>query len=245
MKKHHRHTLVATAIGAVFAGSVDAATVFTPAQPKAYQPVHATIDVPTCREFDGVSFNGTQIIVQISSGICGTPPPGTVPLTVPLGRLPAGTWAVALKDGAAAAAPATNVTVAASAWFDETAFPALDVSGVWGVGDRPGHGVTFTQATNGELAGIAFTYLDTREPTFFTLQGGARLADGTWQGLVFKTTAAGLSGPAMPNDVTQVEIIGSAALEFDSPTTGELCLTLSPAPPNPPTCLPLVRYPFN
>lgn len=119
-------------------------------------------------------------------------------LAVASGKTPGGNESVTVVNPAAGRWYVTPVNMTSSAATTvvratvQASAPVVRPGGYFNTG-RSGHGI-FLHPAGGEWAGIWFTYLEDRTPTWYYLQGPAPGANGIWRADVYRGTWVGGSG---------------------------------------------------
>jgi hypothetical protein len=196
-----------------------------PSDPREFAPITVTFELPHCSRIDEVKHEQGRIRIIVHGTVCwGTPPPGTVPHEVSIGRLPAGEYMVELVDSEPAS---VALTVRRSALeidplhVDAPFGDRLDLTGSWMDPARPGHGVFIEHSTDGVAFVVLNTYDSAGAATFRTMP----LAADDRGGERFPLTGALMSVQMVDGQPVPTPI-GSASLQ--PAEIGRLELTLVP-----------------
>ncbi len=148
--------LLALALGVPTVAAAELTIV--PPDPREFEPIAVVFDTGFCNRIGEVRHEQGRIRILDGSVTCvATPPPGTYPNEVSIGRLPAGEYVVEYGDSEVAFTVRRSALEIDPLWPDEPFGERLELTGSWWDPARPGHGVFIEHSTDG----VAFVVLNT------------------------------------------------------------------------------------
>jgi len=217
-----RNTLVA--IAASLAAAPAFAASVEPASPAPFERVHLVTAFSAC-EFDPltttVTASGGTIRVEIGrqiAAICAPNPPEE-PYEIQLGAFPAGSYTVEVVRKPETT-PGERVTFEVqplihTMQYPPTPHPVADYSGLWWTPAESGWGLSLQQsAFGGALFGALYVFDASRQPRWYTLQGGGWVDATTWQGKVVASNGSPWSAQPYDTGSGSASIVGDAQIVF-------------------------------
>ncbi|MCQ4166061.1 hypothetical protein [Tahibacter harae] len=192
-----------------------------PKYPMQFERVHLRLTADSCQFAEdtvSVEMNAEKtLIVRHRPRQCLVPGFPKV-VDIQLGAFPAGSYEALFFDGdsreAAARVKFVVNSVASVTMVQGTILPIADYSGLWGVADEPGWGLSVHQGTLGALFGALFIYDAQREPQWYSLQSGGWTSTSQWDGQVIRSDGPPWMAATYPADGTQYRAVGNVRLDF-------------------------------
>jgi len=143
---------------------------------------------------------------------------------IQLGAFPAGTYDALYFEGdsreAAARVKFVVHGLAHITLLEGTQLPIADYSGLWGVADEPGWGLSVHQGTIGALFGALFVYDAQRAPQWYSLQSGSWQTPSRWTGQVIRSAGPPWMAATYPTSGAENSAVGNVEVDF-SMTPGQ------------------------
>lgn len=192
-----------------------------PKYPMQFERVHLRLTADSCQFADdtvSVEMNAEKtLIVRHHPRQCLVPGFPKV-VDIQLGAFPAGTYEALFFNGdsreAAARVKFVVNSIASVTMVPGVNIPIADYSGLWGVADEPGWGLSVHQGSLGSLFGALFIYDAQREPQWYSLQSGSWTSTSQWEGQVIRSAGPPWMAATYPADGTQHRDVGNVSLDF-------------------------------
>ena len=193
-----------------------------PKDPMQFERVHLRLTADSCQfAEDTVSVEMSAektLIIRHHPRQCLVPGFPKV-VDIQLGAFPAGSYEALFFDGdsreAAARVSFVVNSIASVAMVPGVILPIADYSGLWGVADEPGWGLSLHQGRIGSLFGALFIYDAQREPQWYSLQSGGWTSHGQWEGQVIRSAGPPWMAATYPIDGTEHRDVGNVSLDFN------------------------------
>lgn len=209
------HWLMSAAISAALSASVSAHSIL-PAQPRYLQPVYLQY-LPNFLAYTSVqgvqvSMQGSAILVTIQSTHCSDLCGLGIGGDVELGKFPAGSYTVIVKENSD---PASSLSFTVSA--PSSPLNLIDHSALWWAPSEPGWGMGVWHGPTDIVFAAWFVYDASGNPTWYTLQ--AQSANSVfYTGPIYKTRGPYFGAPFDPAKVIY-SIAGTGSLYFYNSTS--------------------------
>ena len=154
--------------------------------------------------------------------LCPSAPPG-IYMYADIGRLPAGNYTIDVvreaSDGTTTVIQ-SNIALSVSDGRSGKVSPyvTLNYSGSWWDPSDPGWGLFIWQDARDRLLAAWFDYGADGKPVWYTIQAGSWVGFSVYQGLLITSSRP---GGATQNSAVTYETVGSAQLQFGSPSNGD------------------------
>lgn len=221
---------ILVAIAASLAATQAYAASVEPASPAPFERVHLVTAFSAC-EFDpletNVTASGGTIRVEIGrqiAAIC-VPNPPQEPYEIQLGAFPVGRYTVEVVR-LPETTPGERATfdvqpLAHTMQYPPTPHPIADYSGLWWTPAESGWGLSLQQSVFGSaLFGALYVFDASRQPHWYTLQGGAWISATTWQGQVVDSRGSPWTAPLYDTGSGSANVVGDAQIAFKRVTDG-------------------------
>lgn len=192
-----------------------------PSHPVQFERVHLRLTVDSCTfAEDTVAVEMTAdkaVIVRHMPRQCLVPGFPKV-VDIQLGAFPAGNYEAVFVDGdtyqAAERVRFTVDSIASVAVVPGVQMPIADYSGLWGVGNEPGWGLSLHQGVVNSLFGALFVYDAQHQPQWYSLQSGGWTLPDRWDGQVIRSDGPPWMAAIYPVTGATHRAVGQVSLDF-------------------------------
>ena len=198
-----------------------AASALVPAQPTSFETVNLRMTVDSCSFVpSAVRVTQSSNVIRVTQRLNNCFAPGTPQVAdVQLGALPAGDYRVELfATSSATGTPVETLSFQVRdpvevAVVPPPSRPLTDYSGIWFDPRESGWGISLHQGALHTIFGMLFVYDASRQPQWYSFQGGRWTSWTVWTASVYRTTGPALAAAFDPAQVAYFSA-GTVIIDF-------------------------------